>query len=257
MALSKVYTVASAFPNGVVDTDRLTQEIQQSAITVSLDYIRTYTGDCTVYFKAEPSSGEWTVLDGLVAVHSGEPFAVDAVTSDGRQIVRVTAVNTAIAFRPRAISFYTADPAKLHNINPHGVDYEDVTCKCYDADDDEITQAPYTGAVKTVIDFEPTSYYEMIGGDIDIPTSITGGTTDLWYGACIGVPDIPENYGGCIHLLNEMNLEADRDGMVRLDGRGVLGLSYSAQTHSNKIRFIFKHPAGESKRFQLLLEIFQ
>lgn len=257
MTLSKVYTISSAFPNEKVDTDRLTLEVQQSAITIALDYIKTYAGDCTVCFKTDPSAGEWTITDDLVAAHSGEPLLSSSTTEDGRQIVRMTIVNTAIAFRPRAISFYTADPAKLHNVDPHGVDYEDVTCKCYDDEDVEITQAPFTGAVKTVLDFEPTTYYEMIGGNIDIPTSITGGTTDLWYGACIGVPDIPENYGGCIHLLNEMNLEADRDGMIGLDGRGVLGLSYSAQTHSNKIRFIFKHPAGESKRFQLLLEIFQ
>lgn len=257
MALSKVYTIASAFPNGKVATDRLTQEIQQSAITVVLDYIKTYAGDCTVYFKTEPSSGEWTILDALVAVHSGEPLVTAAETLDGRSIVRVTTVNTATAFRPRSISFYTADPAKLHNVNPIGTDYEDVTCKCYDADGDEITQAPYTDAVKTVIDFEPTFYYEMIGGSIDVPTEITGGTTDAWYGACIGLPDIPEEYGGSIDLINEANLEADRDGVLHLDGRGVLGLSYNAQTHTNKIRFIFRHPAGESKRFLLMLEIFR
>jgi len=256
-AVKYTYSIQTDFPNHKVDSTTLITEIGLSSITVALDHIDTAGDDCDIWFKAALSEGEETTLDGIVAAHAGQAPAVQARTVDGREIVRMTTVNTAIVFRPRAIAFYTADPTKLHNINPHGVDYEDVTCKCYDVNGDEITQAPYTGAVKTVLDFEPTSYYEMIGGDIDIPTSITGGTTDLWYGACIGVPDIPENYGGCIHLLNELNLEADRDGMIGLDGRGVLGLSYNAQTHSNKIRFIFKHPAGESKRFQLLLEIFQ
>jgi len=257
MSSSKVYTISSAFPNGKVDTARLTLEIGQSSITIAIDYIKTYVDDCTIYFKTDLSAGEWTTMDGLVAVHTGEPIPHNSETADGRSVVRQTIVNTAVAFRPRSISFKTADPSTLHNCKPDGTDYDDVTCKCYDANGDEITQAPYTGAVKTVIDFEPEYYYEMIGGGVDIPTTITGGTTNQWYGSCIGVPDIPAESGGSIDLINEVNLEADRDGILTLDGRGVLGLAYSETLHTNKIRFIFKHPAGVSERLQLLFEIFR
>jgi hypothetical protein len=96
MALFKEYTIASAFvaSDGVVNGDRFEQEIRQSAITVALDSTSTYNGVCTVTFKAEPSAGEITILDGLVAAHSGLPLepAVSTVkidspeTSDGKPI---------------------------------------------------------------------------------------------------------------------------------------------------------------------------
>jgi len=265
MASTKyTYSIQNDFPNHKIDSDRLTQEIRASAIITALDYIHTVTDDCNIWFKDALSGGDETILDGLVAAHTGEPLTpptqqvevVNTKTADNRITVRQTIVNLAAAFRPRAICFYTADPSKLHNNDPTGTPYEDSTCKCYAANGDEITQAPYTAAVKTVIDFEPPHYYEMIGGGIDIPTEITGGTTNEWYGACIGLPDIPAP-NGCIDLKNEVNLEALRDGRLRLDGRGVLGLNYDAVYHTNKIRFIFKHPAGVSYRFQLYFEIFR
>jgi hypothetical protein len=265
MALTTyTYSKADDFPNHVVNSDTLTSEITSSAIVTALDHIDTTATDCLIVFKAALSEGDETILDGIVAAHLGATVSHSALikidgaqTADTRLIVRQTIVNNAVAFRPRAITFYTADPSKLHNSKPDGSAYGDTTCKCYDANGDEITQAPYTAAVKTVIDFEPAYYYEMIGGSIDIPSALTGATSDAWYGACIGVPDITAEYGGSIDLMNEINLEADRDGIIRLDGRGVLGLAYDVQTHTNKIRFIFKHPAGESKRFSLLLEIFR
>jgi len=263
-ATKYTYLIQTDFPNHVENSDSLKAEIAVSSITIALDYINTVLGHpdpaddyCDIWFKAALSEGEETALDGVVAAHQGVAPRHNAETEDGRSVVRQTIVNKAVAFRPRAITCYTADPSKLHNYDPAGVDYEDVTVKCYKANGDEITQAPYTDAVKTVLDFEPHYYYEMIGGGIDIPTTITGGTTDLWYGVCIGVPDIPAEYGGSIDLMNELNIEADRDGILRLDGRGVLGLEYSATLHTNKIRFIFKHPAGESKRLLLMLEIFR
>jgi len=258
MAATKyTYSIQTDFPNHVENSDSLTTEIEVSSITVAFDHIDTAGDDCDIWFKAALSEGEETTLDGVVAAHQGVAPPHNAETEDGRSVVRQTIVNKAVTFRPRAITCYTADPSKLHNCDPAGVDYEDVTVKCYKANGDEITQAPYTDAVKTVLDFEPAYYYEMIGGGIDIPTTITGGTTDLWYGACVGVPDIPAEYGGSIDLMNELNMEADRDGILLLDGRGVLGLEYSATLHTNKIRFIFKHPAGESKRLLLMLEIFR
>jgi hypothetical protein len=69
------YSISTDFPNGKVATDRLTLEIQQSAIVTALDYIETTGDDCDIWFKDPLSAGDQTVLDGVIAAHSGEPLS--------------------------------------------------------------------------------------------------------------------------------------------------------------------------------------
>lgn len=64
------YTISTAFSNGVA-ADRLTQEIQTSAIVIALDHIATSGDDCDIWFKDPLSGGDQTILNGLVAAHSG------------------------------------------------------------------------------------------------------------------------------------------------------------------------------------------
>jgi hypothetical protein len=75
MASTKyTYSISSDFPNHAVSSDRLTIEIQQSAIVTALDYINTAGDDCDVWFKDALSSGDEALLDGIVAGHSGVPL---------------------------------------------------------------------------------------------------------------------------------------------------------------------------------------
>lgn len=69
-----VYSIYSDFPNHKVDPSRLRQEIDTSAIVTALSTISTMGDDCTITFKAALSGGDETILDGLVASHSGEPL---------------------------------------------------------------------------------------------------------------------------------------------------------------------------------------
>lgn len=68
------YTIATAFPNGIVASERLTEEILDSSIVTALDHIDTGLGDCDIWFVSALSGGEQTTLDGLVAAHSGDPL---------------------------------------------------------------------------------------------------------------------------------------------------------------------------------------
>jgi hypothetical protein len=77
------YSIQNDFPNHVVATDRLTQEIQQSSIVTALDYINTNADACNIYFKAALSGTDQTTLNGIVAAHSGVPLAVSASASIG------------------------------------------------------------------------------------------------------------------------------------------------------------------------------
>jgi len=95
------YSIQNDFPNHKVAPDRLTQQIQQSAIVTALDSINTSGDLCAVIFKAALSTGDVTILDGIVATHSGEPLPNDVpapvqsysgvatpspITTDGRPV---------------------------------------------------------------------------------------------------------------------------------------------------------------------------
>ena len=58
----------------VVVPDRLKLEIEESAITVALDYITTTATDCTIYFKGNLTQGEIDTLAALVAAHVATPL---------------------------------------------------------------------------------------------------------------------------------------------------------------------------------------
>jgi len=60
------------FPNGKVNSDRLSQEIHASEITISLTSIDTNSSGVMISFKTDLSAGEKTILDAIVANHSGE-----------------------------------------------------------------------------------------------------------------------------------------------------------------------------------------
>jgi hypothetical protein len=92
--------------SGVVNLGRLTNEIQESSIITALDFINSSVDHCDIWFKAVLSTGDETILQGIVASHSGEPLPeVDPTPrmSDGRPIVRADTrpLNTMTVFTGR------------------------------------------------------------------------------------------------------------------------------------------------------------
>lgn len=83
------YTISTAFPNGTVDVDTLTQEINESSISsgvlegITLDTPAADT--CYIQFDVALSAPDVTTLDGIVAAHTGVPNPVfeqsDALTA--------------------------------------------------------------------------------------------------------------------------------------------------------------------------------
>ena len=72
------YSISKDFPNHAVAPDRLTQEIRQSAIITALDHMDTANDTCSIQFKDSLSDTDKSILDGIVAVHSGEPLPTSA-----------------------------------------------------------------------------------------------------------------------------------------------------------------------------------
>ena len=86
----QTYVISNDVPSGKVDADRLTQEIRASDIQTALKGINVLGNNLQVFFKADITAGDKTVLDnnqsgpagGLIGAHSGEPVE-NPVTSKG------------------------------------------------------------------------------------------------------------------------------------------------------------------------------
>jgi hypothetical protein len=187
---------------------------------------------------------------------------IEPRAKDGRPTIRTSYANRTTNFKLRPITFYTSTPGSIHNVNPvTDADYGDATMALYKKVDGAwVAATDPAEATKTVVDIEPHYNFEIIGGFVDIPSALGGGTTDAWYLSAIGVPDYGAGapFYGSVDFVPEVNLEAVRTGRVISDGRAIsyLAYNYYGYPHTNKIRFIVKHPAGEAKRFQIYLEHF-
>jgi len=81
------YSISGSFPSGSVASDRLEKEIRDSSITKALSHIDTAGDDCDIWFKALLTTGsnsEKETLDGLVAVHSGQPLMVKTINTSSQ-----------------------------------------------------------------------------------------------------------------------------------------------------------------------------
>lgn len=134
-----------------------------------------------------------------------------------------------------------------------------ITCKIYDGNNNEITTAGLLNAnlntcVKTVMDFEPAFDYEMIGGALRI-NSNPGQDVRLWI---VGAPDIPANLGGSKEFASGVNLKfLAPDSAFEIDGRVTKYVTYSAVTHSGKLRAIILHPAGLQVNMQMVIQTYR
>ena len=74
------------FPNNKVDLDSLTEQIRSSEITIALDYILEYTTYEENFFKAELPPADVSILDQIVASHTGEPLAEETPIVRSQQL---------------------------------------------------------------------------------------------------------------------------------------------------------------------------
>jgi hypothetical protein len=271
MAATKyTFSIQNNFPNHKVAVDRITAEIRSCTIVVALAFVNLAGDTCEIWFRDSLSGGDLTILNGIVEAHSGTPLPTNTqlvklegvpTTADGRIVVRESTASRTTNFKLRAISFYTSELVEgFHNVNPvTGADYGDVEMSLFKEDGTKITEEEdEVLAVKTILDFEPHYTYEIIGGFLDIPSSLKDGTTDKWFISAVGVPDYPKEMFGSIDFISEVNIEAVTTSRVTSDGRAIsfLPYQYGGVPHTNRLRFTIKHPAGIKKRFQLYIEHF-
>lgn len=185
----------------------------------------------------------------------------DQLDIDGAQIVRVKAAKKGWTFGAIPIEFITAEIDSLYSKLPDNTNRFGITLKFFNSSGQEITQEGLlqineASIIRTVIDFEPTYDYEIIGGTLRIDQDINSlQACRLWI---IAVPDIPVNMGGSKEMAGGINLRyLAPNNEFHVDGRVSKTLTYSPIYHTNKLRFIFEHTAGLKVPIQIVVELFR
>lgn len=175
--------------------------------------------------------------------------------SEGAVLSRKKITYTGWSYQLHGIEFTTSSLNPIYSKDIDGNDTGYSTIKLYDSSDLEITDPLNEGnAVKTVVDFEPTHDYEMMGGMFKIKSALTQDVR-LWV---IGVPDIPAASGGSKIFISNINLRyVGLEEGINVDGRVPKLLTYSATNHTNKLRLILKHPAGYQADMHIIFEFFK
>lgn len=184
---------------------------------------------------------------------------VSQLDTDGAFIVRNKAAKKGWTFCSMPIEFETARLSDtLYSKDSAGTDRSFITMKSYDNSGIEVTtagllNANYSTIVKTVIDFEPPYDYEIIGGDLRTLNTISADLR-LWL---IAVPDIAAPTGSK-EMGGGINLKYLSPGNIwSVDGRVTKYATYNATYHTNKVRMIFKYPAGTNESLQIVIQLYK
>lgn len=202
--------------------------------------------------------GDSDCMDFETNYKSSWNLPVSSRDSDGANIFRNKAAKKGWSYAIIPIEFETSrrqTSTTFYSKLADGTDRSDITLKCYDANDAEVTtdgalDVNWATIVKTVIEFEPTYDYEVIGGYIRTLNDITSDIR-LWI---IAVPDIAAP-SGSKEMVGGLNLNFLKpENSFNVDGRVSKYLTYSSTYHTNKLRFIFKYPAGTHESIVINIE---
>lgn len=176
--------------------------------------------------------------------------------SDGSPLSRVKITTTGWSYQLHGIEVKTSQLDSIYSKNQDGTNFGFTTLKCYDSNNNQLTTQEDcdTNCVKTVVDWEPTYDYEIVGGFFK-QASIPSSDIRLWV---VGVPDVPAQYGGSKLFTANINLKyVGLEEGIKVDGRAPKYMTYNATYHSNKLRMILKHNAGEKHDVHVVFELFK
>lgn len=181
--------------------------------------------------------------------------------SDGASIVRMKAAKRGWTYFACPIEFSTSTLNSLYSKLSDGTNRSGITIKYYNGSGTEVTTTGLLNVnlatiVQTVVDFEPSYDYEIIGGELRIDQDITNIQDCRLY--IIAAPDIPAIYGGSKEMTGGINLRylAPQNTMV-VDGRVSKFLTYNATTHTNKLRFILNHTIGLQAPIHITIDLYR
>lgn len=202
--------------------------------------------------KTDPATAEQADFETNFKA-SGNKKLGQSTDDENSPIQRLKMAPAGWTYQLRAIEFESSVLSSLVNETCYGVAIRDCTLKFYGAGGRELTtqETIDTDCVETVIDFEPTYAYEVIGGTINYLGALT---VDVRL-SVVAVPDVPAAYGGSKIMVCNANLRfVSPDRGVEADGRVSKRLNPDPNYHTNKLRFVINHPAGHKTRICVFLE---
>lgn len=202
------------------------------------------------------NDGTADILDIANAINFLKNQDTTPKDSDGSPLQRVKISTTGWHYQLHGLEFKTSQLNSIISKKVDGTDFGFTTIKCYDSDNNElITQLDCDiQSVKTVIDWEPTYDYEIVGGTFRQST-IPASDIRMWV---VGVPDIPESSGGSKAFATNLNIKfIGLEESVSVDGRTPKYLTYNSTFHTNKLRIILKHVAGFKHDMHFMFELFK
>lgn len=230
-------------------------DIANQVLAVSSDGVTDILGVSNqINFLKNNIPKEVVMTDGTMDVMANQ------FDTDFAQIVRVKAAKRGWSFWAIPIEITTSTISGglfIQDVDGNSIPW--INCKIYDGSNVEITtpgllNANLNQCVKTVIDFEPTFDFEIIGGSLRI-NSNPSQDVRLWI---VGAPDIPVNFGGSKEFASGINLKfLGADSPLEIDGRVTKFLQYNPSTHQGKMRIVLKHPAGTQVNMQLTIQLYR
>lgn len=189
---------------------------------------------------------------------SGNPKVLDLRDSDGSPLYRLKVTKAGWHYQLHGLEFITSTLNSIYSKNSTGDDLGYATIKCYNAEGTLLLNQEDCDAhaVRTVVDWEPTHDYEIVGGSFK-QMSKPSENVRLWI---LGVPDVPAVSGGSKEFVSSVNLRyisGEAEGGVRSDGRTPKYMTYNALYHTNKFRMILVHPAGYKHPSHMMFDIFK
>lgn len=183
--------------------------------------------------------------------------------SDGSPLQRVKVTTSGWHYQLHGVEFETSKLDSIYSKKIDNTNYGFTAVKFYkllnneevEITGDDLNQTFLdNNCIKTVVDWEPSHDYELVGGMLKMRTTPQDDIR-MWI---IGVPDVPEQYGGSKVFISNCSLSyIGNDSGIRADGRAPKYLTYNNQTHTNKLRLVFRHPSGVKHQFLMLFEIFK
>jgi len=232
------------------DAGSLTEEIQESAITIALDYITLLGDQVSIFFKADLSSAEEEVLDDVILSHTGDPLPQNechevSVTNSEistRLSYPVESITKWVKVRPRIIA---------GDVYINFVYFTTTSTGSLDAgNDSDYSILVSEDQTMTYVDYCPEHSYEIGGGTIEILESTSTGHCTLSF---IGAPDYSVEHGGSVEFIRNKKLSVTRTSYSLLGIDPKLMRYHAEYPGVNKVRLKIVHAPGEKISMELLL----
>ena len=209
----------------------------------------------------------WTHFQGMKIIvphcEKGSPCSAEfeatlktAANQSEAERVRITTNKLGRRLHDRYITFVTGTTdGSFDNTDWKNRDFGDLVYKLRDAGDAFTLDGDQ--AVETWLDWEPPFDFEISGGWVCVP-DVLPGDENAWEIHVVGVPDIPASYGGEISFICNPRLKWIRGQRLNIDASlNPAEMKYNATLHTNKLRFVIKHPLGAKCEMQLNIKVFK